>query len=62
MSNSTGAIHADDLIGRHLGEQISGPVRWVESVQLLAGRGETRWIEIGPKKVLTPMVEKILAA
>lgn len=62
VSNSTGAIHTDDRLGHHLGEQISGPVRWVQSVRMLAGRGETSWIEIGPKKVLMPMVEKILAA
>ncbi|WP_277952640.1 ACP S-malonyltransferase [Streptomyces sp. DSM 110735] len=61
VSNITGAIHTADRIGHHLGEQISGPVRWVESIQLLASRGETTWIEIGPKRVLTPMVEQTLA-
>lgn len=62
VSNSTGAVHTDERLRQHLGAQISGPVRWAQSVQLLADRGETCWIEVGPKKVLTPMVEKILAA
>jgi malonyl CoA-acyl carrier protein transacylase len=62
VSNNTGAIHTGDLIAHNLGEQISAPVRWSESVQLLASRGETSWIEIGPKRVLTPMVEEILAS
>ncbi|OLF19631.1 [acyl-carrier-protein] S-malonyltransferase [Actinophytocola xanthii] len=62
VSNNTGAIHTSDLIAHNLGEQISAPVRWTESVQLLAGRGETSWIEIGPKRMLTPMVEEILAS
>lgn len=62
VSNNTGAIHTGDLIAHNLGEQISAPVRWTESVQLLASRGETSWIEIGPKRMLTPMVEEILAS
>ncbi|USX56211.1 ACP S-malonyltransferase [Lentzea sp. HUAS12] len=62
VSNSTGTIHTDEGLRQHLGAQISAPVRWVQSVQLLADRGETCWTEVGPKKVLTPMVEKILAA
>jgi malonyl CoA-acyl carrier protein transacylase len=62
ISNSTGSSYPDDRIGHHLGEQISRPCRWVQSIQTLASRGETWWIEIGPKKVLTPMVEKIVAA
>ncbi|SDG83802.1 trans-AT polyketide synthase, acyltransferase and oxidoreductase domain-containing protein [Lentzea fradiae] len=62
VSNSTGRLHTADRLGLDLGEQISGPVRWVQSVRLLAGRGETGWIEAGPKKVLTPMVGAVLAA
>lgn len=62
VSNSTGAIHTGDRIRRDLGEQISGPVRWVQSVRLLAERGETSWVEVGPKKLLTPMVGTIMAA
>lgn len=39
--------------------QIDLPVRWVESVQLLARRGVDRALEIGPGKVLAGLVKRI---
>ena len=60
VSNNTAAIYTD-RIAHHLGEQLARPCRWMQSIRTLADRGETWWIEIGAKKVLTPMVEKIAA-
>lgn len=39
--------------------QAASPVRWVESVQMMAGGGVTRVIECGPGKVLTGLVKRI---
>lgn len=40
--------------------QVSAPVRWLESVELLARRGVTKFIEIGPGKVLCGLVKATL--
>jgi [acyl-carrier-protein] S-malonyltransferase len=39
--------------------QAFGPVRWVEVVQALKGRGITHVVECGPGKVLAGMVKRI---
>src|SRR5205807_2400377 len=41
-----------DEIRRRLVEQVTGTVRWRESVAYMAGRGVTRFLEIGAGKVL----------
>jgi [acyl-carrier-protein] S-malonyltransferase len=40
--------------------QVTGPVRWVECVQLLVGQGATHLIEVGPGRVLTGLTRQIL--
>jgi [acyl-carrier-protein] S-malonyltransferase len=40
-------------------EQVTGRVRWRESVQFMAGAGVTRFVEVGAGKVLTGMVKRI---
>jgi [acyl-carrier-protein] S-malonyltransferase len=40
--------------------QVTGPVRWVECVQLLVAQGATHLVEIGPGKVLTGLTRQIL--
>jgi [acyl-carrier-protein] S-malonyltransferase len=40
-------------------EQIPNPVRWTESVRLLASSGVTRFIEVGPGAVLTGLLRNI---
>jgi [acyl-carrier-protein] S-malonyltransferase len=46
-------------IRRRLVEQVTGTVRWRESVQWLAANGVTRLVEIGSGKVLTGLVKRI---
>lgn len=42
--------------------QIDGPVRWVESVEWMAGEGGVeRFVEVGPGSVLRGLVRKIVA-
>jgi len=40
-------------------QQVPNPVRWSESVALLASRGVTRFIEVGPGAVLTGLLRNI---
>ncbi len=42
--------------------QASRPVRWVETVRLLADRGVDRFVEFGPGRVLAGLVRRIVPA
>lgn len=46
-------------IKQHLVEQVTGMVRWTESVQWLAGDGVTELYELGTGKVLTGLAKRI---
>jgi [acyl-carrier-protein] S-malonyltransferase len=48
-----------EAIRARLVEQVTGAVRWRESVAFMAGSGVTRFIEIGAGKVLTGLVKRI---
>jgi [acyl-carrier-protein] S-malonyltransferase len=48
-------------IRRRLIEQVTGTVRWRESVAYMAGQGVTRFFEIGAGKVLSGLVKRIAA-
>jgi len=48
-----------DGIRHELVAQLTSSVRWVESVQYMAEQGVTRFIEIGPKEVLTGLIPRI---
>jgi [acyl-carrier-protein] S-malonyltransferase len=39
--------------------QVVSPVRWVESVQRMIAMGVRRFVEVGPKPVLTGMIKRI---
>ncbi len=51
---TTGAAAREALI-----HQVTGPVRWVECIQLLIAQGATHFIEVGPGKVLTGLMRQI---
>jgi [acyl-carrier-protein] S-malonyltransferase len=53
------AISDPDEIRRRLIEQVTGTVRWRESVVYMAGEGVTKFFEIGAGKVLTGLVKRI---
>jgi [acyl-carrier-protein] S-malonyltransferase len=48
-----------ELLREALLAQVDAPVRWVESVRLLAREGVDRAMEIGPGKVLSGLVRRI---
>ena len=52
------AITDPDEIRRRLVEQVTGTVRWRESVAYMAGQGVTRFFEIGAGKVLTGLMKR----
>jgi [acyl-carrier-protein] S-malonyltransferase len=39
--------------------QVTGPVRWVECIEILIAQGATHFIEIGPGKVLSGLMRQI---
>jgi [acyl-carrier-protein] S-malonyltransferase len=45
---------------RALIAQVTGAVRWVECIGLLAGAGATHYVEVGPGKVLSGLMKQIL--
>jgi [acyl-carrier-protein] S-malonyltransferase len=53
------ANRATDRIVPLLVEQVTAPVRWIESVQELARLGVTRVVEVGPGTVLGGLVRRI---
>ena len=61
LLNVTGQAESDpNQIKAVMGEQIGKPVRWAELVAQLQTRGVSRFIEVGPKKVLLGLVRKCL--
>jgi len=60
LNNIDVAVETEiDRIRDALYRQAFGPVRWVESVRALKGRGISHVIECGPGKALTGMVKRI---
>jgi len=48
-----------DEIREMLEKQVTGSVRWTESIRLLVERGHRRFVELGPGKILSGLVSKI---
>jgi [acyl-carrier-protein] S-malonyltransferase len=53
------AVTDPDEIRKLLVEQVTGTVRWRESVMYMAANGVTRFIEVGSGKVLAGLVKRI---
>lgn len=53
------AVSAPDEVRRLLVEQVTGSVRWRESVAWMIGRGVTEFWEIGAGKALSGMVRRV---
>ena len=53
------AVMDKDEIKQNLVEQLTGAVRWTQSVQAMIADGASRFTECGPGKVLQGLVQKI---
>jgi len=53
------APQSEGEIRSTLTSQVTGSVRWIESIQHLVSQGHTDFIEIGPGKVLAGLISKI---
>ncbi|MBN9147446.1 MULTISPECIES: ACP S-malonyltransferase [unclassified Nitrobacter] len=56
---TAGPVSDPDTIRKLLVEQVTGTVRWRESVAYMAAHGVTHFLEIGSGKVLTGLVKRI---
>jgi [acyl-carrier-protein] S-malonyltransferase len=52
-------VTSPEAIRDALVRQVTGTVRWRESVTAMAGVGVTRFLELGAGKVLTGLVKRI---
>jgi len=61
VANVTAAAITDPAeIRRRLVEQVTGMVRWRESMQFLGGAGVTTFVEVGAGKVLSGLAKRIV--
>ena len=60
VANATaGPLTDPDEIRDALGRQLTSPVRWTESMRWMIAQGVTRFVEVGPKDVLTGLLRRI---
>lgn len=53
------AVTEPGEIKRNLIQQLTGPVRWTQTIQAMIADGATHFTEVGPGKVLQGLVQKI---
>jgi [acyl-carrier-protein] S-malonyltransferase len=58
-NTSARAITHPDDIRAELCAQLTSPVRWTDSVRVMAAQGVTNYIEVGPKDVLCNLIKRI---
>jgi len=60
VCNFTADVAANPAeIRANLEKQVTGSVRWIESIQKLAAMGHTHFLELGPGKVIAGLISKI---
>ena len=60
VSNVTASASSEpQAIVAALLRQLTSPVRWVESIQAMAGEGVTTMIEVGPRAVVSGLIKRI---
>lgn len=53
------AVMDREEIKQNLIDQLTGAVRWTQSVQAMIGNGATKFVEAGPGKVLQGLIQKV---
>lgn len=53
------AVYDRDEIKQNLIDQLTGPVKWTQSILSMIADGATKFTEVGPGKVLQGLVQKI---
>ncbi|MEO8583181.1 MAG: ACP S-malonyltransferase [Flavitalea sp.] len=53
------AVFNQEEIKKNLVEQLTGPVRWTQTIQAMVADGAGKFVEVGPGKVLQGLVAKI---
>ena len=53
------AFSTENKIKENLISQLTSPVRWTQSIQKMINDGASKFIEVGPGKVLQGLVRKI---
>jgi len=62
VANCTASVTSDpNKVKELLISQVTSPVRWFESVEVLKTQGCTNFIEIGPKNVLSGLIKRTLS-
>jgi [acyl-carrier-protein] S-malonyltransferase len=56
---SAAPLESVEAIQEELVQQLTSPVRWVESIRYMIGQGVTEFVEIGPKDVLKKLMRRI---
>jgi [acyl-carrier-protein] S-malonyltransferase len=59
---NAGFVRTPDEIRRALSDQVAGAVRWMESIWRLSDAGITRFVEVGPGRVLSGLTRRIIPA
>ncbi|MCJ8152522.1 ACP S-malonyltransferase [Chryseobacterium sp. SSA4.19] len=59
---TTTAVSNPDEIKQNLIAQLTGPVKWTQSVQNMIKDGATKFVEVGPGKTLQGLIKKIDAS
>jgi len=63
IANVTGRLYGDDdtseTVRSLLTRQITHPVQWLQSVRYVLAQGSMEFVEVGPRNVLTPLVQQI---
>ncbi len=58
---TTTAVSDPDQIKKNLVDQLTGAVKWTQSVQNMIKDGATKFVEVGPGKTLQGLIKKINA-
>jgi [acyl-carrier-protein] S-malonyltransferase len=53
------AVFNQDEIKKNLVEQLTGPVKWTQTIQAMVADGAQKFTEVGPGKVLQGLIAKI---